>query len=305
VQWHPEDLVADPVQKALFRDFLDQCRAYAARRGGDAPPIEVSLEGRVPVVRLNRPAKRNAFAGGMREMLAGTIEALGEDPTVPAIVLTGAGGAFSAGGDLDVLRALVQARDVEGFRALLEAGARAVLSIVSSPRPIIAAIDGPAAGAGMNLALACDVRVAAAGGEHAATFAQSFAAIGLAPDWGGTYHLPLLAGPGAAADLVFSAERISAQRAKELGLVDLLVEDGSALPTALARAAAYADRDPAALAAAKRSLNAERLSRLGDALLRETQAQIDLFQNGSLARGLAALGRPSERRENRQIREIR
>jgi enoyl-CoA hydratase/carnithine racemase/gamma-glutamyl-gamma-aminobutyrate hydrolase PuuD len=302
VQWHPEDLVADPVQKALFRDFLDQCRAFAARRGGDAPPIEVSLEGRIPVVRLNRPAKRNAFAGGMREMLAGTIETLGEDPTVPAIVLTGAGGAFSAGGDLDVLRALVGARDTEGFRALLEAGARVVLAVMGSPKPVIAAIDGPAAGAGMNLALACDVRVAASSGAFAATFAQSFAAIGLAPDWGGTYHLPLLAGAGAAADLVFSAERITAQRAKELGIVDLLVEEGSALPAALGRAAAYAERDPAALAAAKRSLNAERLARVTDALLRETREQIDLFANGSLARGLAALGRTSERRERREIR---
>ncbi|HKC23272.1 MAG TPA: gamma-glutamyl-gamma-aminobutyrate hydrolase family protein, partial [Thermoanaerobaculia bacterium] len=122
VQWHPEDLVAEPVQKALFRDFLAACREYERKRGGsDAPAIEVLLEGRIPVVRLNRPAKRNAFAGTMREVLAGTVDALGEDSTVPAIVLTGAGGAFSAGGDLDVLRALLAANDAAGFRELLEA----------------------------------------------------------------------------------------------------------------------------------------------------------------------------------------
>jgi enoyl-CoA hydratase/carnithine racemase len=232
-------------------------------------------------------------------MLADTIEALGHDATVPAIVLTGAGGAFSAGGDLEVLRALLAAKDVEGFRALLDAGARVVTAILRSPRPVIAAIDGPAAGAGMNLALACDHRVATASGDTEASFAQSFAAIGLAPDGGGTYHLPLLAGWGAAADLVFSAERISATRAKELGLVDVLAEEGPALETALAIARRWSDKDPAAVAAAKRNLNAERLARVTEALARETEAQIELFVNGTLARGLAALRKTSETREKR------
>ncbi|HKC24684.1 MAG TPA: enoyl-CoA hydratase-related protein, partial [Thermoanaerobaculia bacterium] len=168
------------------------------------------------------------------------------------------------------------------------------------PLPVIAAIDGPAVGAGMNLALACDLRIATGSGDTEASFAQSFAAIGLAPDWGGTYHLPLLAGPGAAADLVFSAERISAASAKELGLVDVLVEDGPALPHALARAESYAERNPAAIAAAKRNLNAERLARVPEALARETEAQIELFRSGVLARALAAARRSSrESRENR------
>ena len=300
VQWHPEDLVAHPVQTGLFREFLEACRAYERKRGGEtAPPVEVSLEGRIPVVRLSRPAKKNAFAGTMREMLAGTIEALGEDPTVPAIVLTGAGNAFSAGGDLDVLAALLDAKDTEGFRELLAAGAHVVRAIVTSPRPVIAAIDGAAAGAGMNLALACDVRIASGSGDTEAYFAQSFAAIGLAPDWGGTFHLPLLAGPGGAADLAFSADRITAQRAKELGLVDVLVDEGSALPHALARASRYAERNAAALAAAKKNLNADRLARLEQALARETEAQIELFENGTLARGLASARRSSASRENR------
>lgn len=300
VQWHPEDLVADPVQKSLFRDFLDACREQERKTGGSpVPPIEVSLEGRIPVVRMNRPAKRNAFAGTMREMLAGTLDALGTDPTVPAIVLTGAGGAFSAGGDLEVLRALVAAGDVQGFRELLEAGGRVVLAVMKAPRPVIAAIDGPAAGAGMNLALSCDVRVASGFEETEAVFAQSFAAIGLAPDWGGTFLLPLLAGPGAAADLVFSADRISAGRAKELGLVDILVDDGPSLPQALARASRYSERSIAALAAAKKNLNAERLPRIEQALARETEAQIELFSSGVLTRSLASVRKPSESRENR------
>lgn len=289
VQWHPENMVADPLQKALFSAFLDACRVREAARGRATPPlIEVILEGRIPVVRINRPARRNAFAGNMRGMLAETIEALGQDPTAPAIVLTGASGAFSAGGDVEVLRALAEAGDVAGFRQLLHDGARAVLAVVRAPKPVIAAIDGPAAGAGMNLALACDVRAASASPAHEAVFAQSFAAIGLAPDWGGSFHLPWLAGSGAAADLAFSAERIPVRRARELGLVDLLVEDGPALPAALARAATYAERPAAALAAAKALLNADRLPRLSDALARETEAQVELFRTPGFAARLKA-----------------
>lgn len=300
VQWHPEDLVAQPFQKGLFQRFLEACRAFERASGRrTAPPIEVQLEGRIPVVRIDRPARRNAFAGGMREMLAGTIETLGTDPTVPAIVLTGAGNAFSAGADLDVLRALVEAHDEAGFGALLSAGARVVLSVARAPRPVLAAIDGPAAGAGMNLALACDVRVASAFERYEAVFVQSFAAIGLSPDWGGTFHLPLLAGHGRAADLVFSGERISAVRAKEIGLVDVLVEDGPSLPIALARAALYAEQSVAALAAAKRNLNAERLPRLEQALAREAEAQLELFRSGELARLLPAPRTRAEKTETR------
>jgi enoyl-CoA hydratase/carnithine racemase/gamma-glutamyl-gamma-aminobutyrate hydrolase PuuD len=289
VQWHPEDLVAQASQKKLFRTFLDACAKRAHESGPSGPPlIEVALEGAIPVVRLNRPKRRNAFAGPMREMLAATIEALGADPTVPALIVTGAGGAFSTGGDLEVLRALLEAHDVEGFRALLDAGARSILAIVAAPRPVLAAIDGPAAGAGMNLALACDVRFASTYEGHEASFRQPFVALGLAPDWGGSDLLARLAGPSAAADLVFSAERIGAARAKELGLVDVLVEDGPSLPAALGRAALYAEHSLAALAAAKRNLNAERLPALALALERETQTQIELFRSGETARRLPA-----------------
>jgi 2-(1,2-epoxy-1,2-dihydrophenyl)acetyl-CoA isomerase len=230
----------------------------------------------------------------MRSVLAGTIEALGGDPTVPVIIVTGAGNAFSAGGDVDVLRALAAAGDVDGFRELLSEGARAVLAAACVPKPVIAAIDGPAAGAGMNLALACDVRVASASPPHEAFFAQSFAAVGLAPDWGGSHHLPALAGYGTAADLIFSAARIPARRAHELGLVDILAEDGPALPLAVARAAAYAERDGTSLAAAKRLLNAGRLPALEAALEREAAAQLELFQTPGFAARLPARPRASQ-----------
>ena len=122
VQWHPEDLVADPRQKALFRVFLEASRAYAKAHGRATPPlVEVSLEGAIAVVKLARPGARNAFAGDMADLLAGTLVALGGDPTAPALVLTGAPPWFSAGLDVELLAALAAAGDENGFLALLDA----------------------------------------------------------------------------------------------------------------------------------------------------------------------------------------
>lgn len=297
VQWHPEDLVARPDQKRLFRAFLEACRARVRRTGRrPATLIEVALTGRIPVVRFNRPAARNAFTAPMAAMLADTVDALGRDTTVPAIVFAGNGGAFSAGGDLDVMRALAAASDEEGFRDLLEAGGRAVLAILDAPRPVLAAVDGAAAGGGMSLALAADVRVASSAAGHAALFVPSYTAVGLIPAWGATLHLSERLGAGPAADVVFSAERIGAVRARQMGLVDVLVEDGPSLPAALARAETYAERSLAAVAAAKRLLTAERRPRLVAALAREVESQIELFRSGELLRRLPGneRGRPDE-----------
>ncbi len=291
VQWHPEEVVARPSEKRLFWAFLEACRSRASASGRrETEPVEVLLEGPIPVVRLNRPGARNAVGTAMAEMLAGTLEALGRDPTVPAIVITGAGNAFSAGGDLEVMRAFAAAGDIDGFRELVEAGGRAVVAMAEAPRPILAAIDGAAAGGGMSLALAADVRVASSTAGHAAFFLPSYTAIGLIPAWGATFHLPLHLGHGVAADAVFGASRISAERAREVGLVDFLVEDGPSLPAAIARAGDYAERSLPALAAAKRLLGAERIPRLKAALAREVEAQIELFRSGELLRRLPAPG---------------
>ena len=287
VQWHPEDLVARPDQKRIFRTFLDACRARLRRTGRrPATLIEVALTGSVPVIRFNRPAAKNALTAAMAAMLADTLDALGKDTTVPAIVLSGTGGAFSAGGDLDLMRALARANDVHGFRDLLEAGNRAVMAMLESPRPVLAAVDGAAAGGGLSLALAADVRFASSAAGCAALFVPSYAAVGLIPAWGATLHLPERLGSGSAADVIFSAERFGAVRARQMGLVDVLVEDGPSLPVALARAATYGERSFAAVAAAKRLLVAERRPRLKAALEREVESQIELFRSGELLRRL-------------------
>ena len=294
VQWHPEDLVADPRQKALFRAFLDSCRAFAKARSRATPPlVEVSLEGANAVVKLARPAARNAFAGDMAELLAGTLAALGGDPTAPAIVLTGAGESFSSGFDPEVLAALAAAGDEEGFLALFDAVGAAVRAVVAAPRPVIAALDGAVHGPALALALACDLRVAGSGGPFEADLGPG---PGLAVPAAGLSAL-LPAAPGGPASLFLPAEAVPAARAHELGLVDIVAEDGSSLPVALARAARFSSRALPALAATKRIFAAERLAALDRALPREREAWLTLFRDGALAALLAATTRMSDPRQ--------
>ncbi|MFI5119933.1 MAG: gamma-glutamyl-gamma-aminobutyrate hydrolase family protein [Thermoanaerobaculia bacterium] len=287
VQWHPENLVAERKQKALFEAFLDACRRRARANGRAGEPLVfVSLEGALAVVKLARPAAGNAFAGDMAEMLADTVTALAEDPTVPAIVLTGLGDSFSRGLDLELLAALVELGDEEGFASRLDALSRAARTLASAPRPILAAVDGPAFGAGFSLALACDQRIARGSPPHEALFGPSrvFPAL----EAGASVLLAFLASPSAAADIAFSGETLSAARCRELGLVDLVAEDGPALPLALQRAAQYAERPIASLSAAKRAFaSRDRLVRLEDGLAREREAALTSFRDGTLAAALA------------------
>src|SRR5881275_3766358 len=148
--------------------------------------IKVAEDAGIVTVTLNRPDRLNAFVGHMRRDLAEALEEAGSDPDVRVVLMTGAGFAFCAGGDVHFMAELVERGDAEEFARLLGAARRVVLTIRQMTKPVIASIDGACAGAGFNLALACDLRVA----SSTATFSQSFVKLGFHPDWGGTYFLP-------------------------------------------------------------------------------------------------------------------
>lgn len=246
--------------------------------------ILTSRKGALLHITLNRPDRLNALFGNMRELLLEALELAASDDGIRAVVITGAGRAFCAGGDINYMAELQQNGDVEGFRALLEAGRRIILRLRSLTKPVVAAINGVAAGAGLNLALACDIRIAA----ETARFSQAFAKIGLHPDWGGTFFLPRLIGTSAACRMIFTADSIDALEALRLGLIDevhpveRLQEAVDSLVEKLIAA------PPLAIALAKESIYAGMESSLQAALYREEQAQIECFQSADAKEGISA-----------------
>src|SRR5262245_24411569 len=173
----------------------------------------------IVTITLNRPEKLNAFIGHMRRDLAEALEQAGSERSVRVVIITGAGRAFCAGGDVEFMAQLMERRDSEEFARILGAGRRVILAIRQMTKPVIAAVNGIAAGAGCNLALACDLRIA----STAASFSQSFIKVGLNPDWGGSYFLPRLVTPNKACELFFLGDAINAEEAARLNLVNQVV----------------------------------------------------------------------------------
>ena len=177
--------------------------------------IKVAEANGIVTITLHRPDRLNAFVGHMRRDLAEALEEAGSDPHVRVVVITGAGRAFCAGGDVHFMAELVRRNDAEEFARLLGAARRVILAIRRMTKPVIASINGAAAGAGFNLALACDLRIA----SSTATFSQSFVKLGFHPDWGGTYFLPRMITSNLACELFFLGDTITAQDAFRLGLL--------------------------------------------------------------------------------------
>ncbi|MGH9456847.1 MAG: enoyl-CoA hydratase/isomerase family protein [Thermoanaerobaculia bacterium] len=238
----------------------------------------------VAVVTLNRPDKLNALAGSMREDLVGALARAGEDETVRAIILTGAGRAFCAGGDIDAMRGMQERGDVEAFRALLDAGALVVQTIRSLPKIVIAMVNGVAAGAGCNLALACDFRIAS---THA-KLGETFVRIGLHPDWGGTWLLPRLVGPAKALEILATGRLVGAEEAAAIGIVDRLVPPERLEEETMALAKAIADGPPAVIADIKRAVHASAQNDLAAQLGLEKENQLRAFTAEDGREGVAA-----------------
>ena len=281
--------------------------------------VRWDLDGAVATITLNRPQARNALTAELKTALLGALRQAASSPGIRAVLITGAGQAFCAGQDLrehaELLEAAGQdeaapaagapaagapaARTPAGSASAVSpapagagpAGAPApldtvrehynplVLAIRSMPKPVIAAVNGVAAGAGAGLAFACDLRIAAQG----ASFLMAFARVGLAADTGVSWTLPRLAGAGRAAELLMLAEPIRAPRALELGLVNQVVADADLPSAAGALAARLAAGPTAAYAGIKEQLNYAAAHGLAEALDREAEVQ-------------AALGRTADHR---------
>jgi 2-(1,2-epoxy-1,2-dihydrophenyl)acetyl-CoA isomerase len=240
--------------------------------------VEVSRDGAVQTITLNRPDKLNAFTRAVHDGLREALEQA-RDPEVRAVVLTGAGRGFCAGQDLTEFG---QAGDITAMlRATYHVN---VLAIRSLEKPVLAAVNGVCAGAGLSLACACDLRIA----SEAAFFVPGFVGIGLIPDSGGTYFLQRLLGTPRAFDWMTSNRRLTAAEAHGWGLVSDVVGADSFATRVAERAAELAAAPTRAIALTKRLYDAAATSTLEEQLELEAGAQAEAAQTDDFREGVTA-----------------
>ena len=247
--------------------------------------VQLEQRGEVAIVTLNRPANLNALTVDVaRDFNAAVRESI--EKRARALVLTGAGRAFSAGGDLREMQKIasrdgrVEAFFDEPLRMLNET----IMLIRQTPIPFIAAVNGVASGGGCNLALACDLVIAAEG----AKFNQAFIKIGLSPDCGGTFILPRLVGWKRAAELMFTGDMVTAQQALEMGMINAVTPDSELMSRALAMAERLAAAPTAAIAQIKRLLEASAVNDQETQLGLERKAQIESGKTKDFIEGVSA-----------------
>jgi 2-(1,2-epoxy-1,2-dihydrophenyl)acetyl-CoA isomerase len=246
--------------------------------------IIYNTDGPVAWIKLNRPEKLNAFGGPMRDEILDALGVIAADPCIRVLIVTGEGRGFSAGGDIDYLKSLRESKDEQGFQTVLAKGQRITRTMRSLSIPVIAAVNGPCAGAGFSFALGCDIRIA----SEKATFGPSFALIGLHPDWGGSWFLPRLVGSARACELIFTGSMISAAEAEPMGLVNRVVPHEELIGAATALADRMAKNPPGVIRLAKESIYRSLTSDLETAFTRETQVQIECFYSEDFLEGLTA-----------------
>jgi len=246
-----------------------------------APDLEVEDHGAVRLIRLVRPAAKNALTLSTVEQLDRALGLAGESAAVRSVVLAGTPGAFCSGADLRWLTQQLGngtelAAGLAQFQAL-------TLRVVELAKPVVAAVTGPAVGFGADLALACDFRVVA----ESAYLQEKFAAIGLMPDGGGSYFLTRLLGPARALELLMLGSRVDAAQAVSLGLASSMTADADTERAALALAGSLAQAAPLALARIKRAVHADG-AELRAALAREAEGQLALLQSADVQEGVRA-----------------
>src|SRR5215470_10146420 len=251
------------------------------------PASFVLLEARhdaVATLVMNRPDRLNALDTKLVTALNDALGRISKDESVRVVVLTGAGRAFCAGGDLALIGQVRAAGATRDLELLLASGTKAVLTIRCMPQPVIAAVNGAAAGAGMNLALAADIRIAA----DEVLFGQNFAKVGLYPDYGGTYLLPELVGPSVAAEMFYTGEMIDAKAALRLGIVNHVVSAEALAGEVHKLAEKIASGPQIAIRAVKKAVFALSEKSLREALEQEVEEQLKCFHSEDCAEGIRA-----------------
>jgi 2-(1,2-epoxy-1,2-dihydrophenyl)acetyl-CoA isomerase len=223
----------------------------------------------VATLTLNRPESMNSLSVALKQDLFTALDELSRDESVRAVVLTGAGRGFCVGQDLREHVALLEAADPAPLNTVSEHYNPIVLTLTGMPKPVIAAVNGMAAGAGAGLAFACDFRIA----SSAAGFLLAFANVGLTLDSGVSWTLPRLIGTARATALALLAEPVTAEAALEMGLLNAVVEPERVLPAAQELAARLAAGPTTAYAAIKESIEFAATSSLEDALAKEAELQ--------------------------------
>jgi 2-(1,2-epoxy-1,2-dihydrophenyl)acetyl-CoA isomerase len=247
--------------------------------------VKMEMRGSVCVLTLNRPERLNALTAQVgHDFKAAVGEAL--EQGARAIVLTGAGRAFCAGGDLREMQEFAKkdGRAEAFFDEPLRVLNEAILMIRQTPVPFVAAVNGVASGGGCNLALACDLVIAA----ESAKFNQAFIKIGLTPDCGATFILPRLVGWKRATELLFTGELISAASAAAMGMINSVSPDGELMNDAMALAERLAHSPTAAIAQIKMLLEASAVNDYGGQLDLERKTQIESGKTKDFVEGVSA-----------------
>jgi 2-(1,2-epoxy-1,2-dihydrophenyl)acetyl-CoA isomerase len=244
----------------------------------------VQEEGGILTITMNRPEVLNAFNDTMLEELGETIDAAANDESVRCVVLTGAGRAFGSGQDLRTFGAIHASGEPAKVSVHLQKYHRVILAIRTMPKPVIAAVHGAAAGISCNIALACDMRIAA----DDARFIEAFARIGLVPDGGGGYFLPRLVGYGRALEMVMLAEEVTGLEAERIGLVNKCVPLAEFEAVTRAFAQRLANGPTRAYALMKEMMNRSMETDLASFLRLEGEMQDVAIQTADHREGVAA-----------------
>jgi len=236
----------------------------------------------IGVIRLNRPKAFNALNFGLGDDLVRVLEACTDDPETKAVIITGEGKAFCAGGDLAMFKTSPDTSDT--LRQIIKRLNTCVMLIRRMPKPVVAAINGVTGGAGMSIAAACDIRICA----RSVTFKQAYTSVGLVPDGAWTLLVPLLIGFGKASEMAFLDPVFNADTALEMGLVNSIVDDGELQNAAFDTAAKLAAGPTIAYSIIKENLNSAMLAFLERQLELERRGMTDVGKTSDAEEGISA-----------------